>query len=325
MRLAKLVGLAKTATGTAKGNRKMTQMITFDDADPLLDWIDLTDVMIEGHGAPKAEVEDVFLHRDDATLLNRSAWIRGMGVAIKCATVFPSNVPLGKGAINGAVNLFSDEDGRLEAILDFHLVTKWKTAGDSLLGARKLARADSRKILIVGAGTVGRSLLQSYGSIFPDAEFSIWNRSDAGAERFIKDSPQVRRCDDLESGIREADIVASATMSKEPFIKGDWFQPGQHIDLIGAFRPDMREVDDAALLRSRIFVDNLHTTADHIGELKIPIAEGVIKREDIVADFYNLDAFERKSDDEITMFKNGGGAHLDLMTCRYILDAWNVQ
>ncbi len=301
----------------------MTQLITFEDADPLLDWIGLTDVFVEGHRAPKAEVEDVFLSQDDATLLNRSAWIKGMGVAVKCATVFPGNVAAGKGAINGAVNLFSDEDGRLEAILDFHLVTKWKTAGDSLLGARKLARPNSRKILIVGAGTVGRSLLQSYGALFPDAEFSIWNRSQAGAERFVAQHPNVTLCTDLEQAVGEADIIASATMSREPVIKGAWLQPGQHVDLIGAFKPDMREVDDGALTRSRIFVDNLHTTADHIGELRIPIAEGVLKRSDIVADFYDLDAFKRQSDDDITLFKNGGGAHLDLMTCRYILNAWD--
>ena len=303
----------------------MTQIITFEGADPLLDWLALTDALIAGHAAPKAEVEDVFLYRDDASLLNRSAWIRGMGVAVKCATVFPSNVALGKGAINGAVNLFSDEDGRLEAILDFHLVTKWKTAADSLLGARKLARPDAKKILLVGAGNVGHSLRQAYSALFPDARFSVWNRSPAGAERFAEQHPDVAIVDDLEAGIAEADIVCSATMSSEPIIKGEWLQPGQHIDLIGAFRPNMREVDDAALKRARIFVDNIHTTADHIGELKIPIAEGAISREDIVADFYNIDRFERQSEDEITLLKNGGGAHLDLMTCRYILDAWNAR
>ena len=84
----------------------------------------------------------------------------------------------------------------------------------------------------------------------------------------------------------------------------------------------MREVDDAALLRSRVFVDNMHTTVGHIGELKIPIAAGVIDASHVVADYYDLDAFARGLDDEITLFKNGGGAHLDLMTARYILDAW---
>lgn len=300
----------------------MTEMIPYAEADELLDWIALTDALAAGHDLPKALVEDVFLYSDNNTLLNRSAWIKGMGLAVKCATIFPDNRKSGKAMIGGAVNLFSGEDGALEAILDFHLVTKWKTAADSLLAARRLARPDSSKILIVGAGTVGRSLHAAYKSAFPDAAFTVWNRSPEGAKSFQADFPDVVIADDLETAVRAADIITSATMATEPNIFGDWLQPGQHVDLIGAYRPDMREVDDAALLRSRVFVDNMHTTVGHIGELKIPIAAGVIDASHVVADYYDLDAFARGSDDEITLFKNGGGAHLDLMTARYILDAW---
>lgn len=300
----------------------MTEMIPYAEADELLDWIALTDALAAGHDLPKALVEDVFLYSDNNTLLNRSAWIKGMGLAVKCATLFPDNRKSGKAMIGGAVNMFSGEDGALEAILDFHLVTKWKTAADSLLAARRLARPDSSKILIVGAGTVGRSLHAAYKSAFPDAAFTVWNRSPEGAKSFQADFPDVVIADDLETAVRAADIITSATMATEPNIFGDWLQPGQHVDLIGAYRPDMREVDDAALLRSRVFVDNMHTTVGHIGELKIPIAAGVIDASHVVADYYDLDAFARGSDDEITLFKNGGGAHLDLMTARYILDAW---
>lgn len=300
----------------------MTEMIPYAEADELLDWIALTDALAAGHDLPKALVEDVFLYSDNNTLLNRSAWIKGMGLAVKCATIFPDNRKSGKAMIGGAVNLFSGEDGALEAILDFHLVTKWKTAADSLLAARRLARPDSSKILIVGAGTVGRSLHAAYKSAFPDAAFTVWNRSPEGAKSFQADFPDVVIADDLETAVRAADIITSATMATEPNIFGDWLQPGQHVDLIGAYRPDMREVDDAALLRSRVFVDNMHTTVGHIGELKIPIAAGVIDASHVVADYYDLDAFVRGLDDEITLFKNGGGAHLDLMTARYILDAW---
>ena len=300
----------------------MTEMIPYAEADELLDWIALTDALAVGHDLPKASVEDVFLYSDNNTLLNRSAWIKGMGLAVKCATLFPDNRKSGKAMIGGAVNMFSGEDGALEAILDFHLVTKWKTAADSLLAARRLARPDSSKILIVGAGTVGRSLHAAYKSAFPDAAFTVWNRSPEGAKSFQADFPDVVIADDLETAVRAADIITSATMATEPNIFGDWLQPGQHVDLIGAYRPDMREVDDAALLRSRVFVDNMHTTVGHIGELKIPIAAGVIDASHVVADYYDLDAFVRGLDDEITLFKNGGGAHLDLMTARYILDAW---
>ncbi|MBU2992511.1 ornithine cyclodeaminase [Octadecabacter sp. 1_MG-2023] len=300
----------------------MTVMIPFEDGQKHLDWIGLTDALAVGHLRPKATVEDVFLYRDPDTLLNRSAWIDGMGLAIKCATIFPDNRKTDTPMIHGAVNLFSDSDGQLEAILDFHLVTKWKTAGDSLLAARRLARPDSKNILIVGAGTVGRSLWQAYGAAFPDARFKIWNRSLEGAKQFAHDCEGVDVANDLEAAVREADIITSATMTTEPIIKGDWLQAGQHVDLIGAYRPDMREVDDVALQKSRIFVDSYETTMGHIGELKIPLEAGTIAPEQVIADYYEPERFLRGADDDITLFKNGGGAHLDLMTSRYILDVW---
>lgn len=297
-------------------------VIPFDEGEACLDWIGLTEAIAQGHEKSRAQVKDVFLYEGDNTLLNRSAWSAEMGLAVKCATVFPGNPAKGKPMIGGAVNLFSAEDGALEAIVDFHLVTKWKTAGDSLLAARRLARPDSRRILIVGAGTVGHSLRQAYGAAFPMADFVVWNRSREGAERFVDAFPDVEIADDLAAAVNEADIVTSATMSTEPLIKGEWFRPGQHIDLIGAYRPDMREADDSAMRRARIFVDSRDTTIEHIGELKIPISAGAIGVEDVVADFYDPAHFRRQSETEITLFKNGGGAHLDLMVSRYILEAW---
>jgi ornithine cyclodeaminase len=246
-------------------------------------------------------------------------------LAVKCATIFPGNKAAGKPAIGGAVNLFSGQDGALEAILDFALVTKWKTAGDSLLAARRLARPDSKNILIVGAGTVGHSLYEAYGAAFPQAQFIVWNRSPEGAQAFQGAHPDVAIAYDLEQAVRQADIITSATMSTEPVVKGAWLQPGQHVDLIGAYRPDMREVDDAALQKARVFVDSRETTIGHIGELKIPIAAGAFHAADVVADYYELDQFQRHNNDEITLFKNGGGAHLDLMTSRYILEAWSSE
>ena len=278
-----------------------------------------------GTTLPKAEIGDTFLYRGSGTLLNRAAWIDGLGIAVKSASIFPNNPASNKPTVNGGVNLYSDTDGTLEAIIDFHLVTKWKTAGDSLTAARRLARPDSKKILIIGAGTVGRSLHEAYSAIFPDAEFTVWNRSLKNAETMAAEHPALNITDDLEAAVRAADIITSATMSTEPLIKGEWLQPGQHIDLIGAYRPDMREVDDTALTRARIFVDSLNTTVGHIGELKIPIESGAISQSDIVSDYYNIDKFARQSNDEITLFKNGGGAHLDLMTSRYILDRWRSK
>jgi ornithine cyclodeaminase/alanine dehydrogenase-like protein (mu-crystallin family) len=247
-----------------------------------------------------------------------------LGLAVKTATIFPDNARHGIPNINGAVCVYSDHDGTLEALVDFHLVTKWKTAGDSLLAASKLARKDSKAITIIGAGTVAHALREAYGALFPGASFTVWNRSASGAQKLAQAYPDVSVATDLETAVRGADIVTTATMSTTPLIKGEWLRPGQHVDLIGAYRADMREADDTALTRSRIFVDSRDTTLGHIGELMIPLENGTIQTTDIVADFYDMLAgnFCRRSNDEITVFKNGGGAHLDLITSKYIQSAW---
>ncbi|MDG1068574.1 MAG: ornithine cyclodeaminase [Sulfitobacter sp.] len=299
-------------------------IIPFEAGEKLLDWIALTDAFAQGHMLPKAEIADTFLYRTPDTLLNRAAWIDGLGLAVKSATVFPGNSAKGKPNVNGGVSLYSDIDGTLEAIVDFHLVTKWKTAGDSLLAARRLARPDARRILLVGAGSVARALHAAYSAAFPKATFTVWSRTRASSEALAALLPDVAIADDLEAAVLQAEIIGSATMATEPLIKGAWLQPGQHLDLIGAYRPDMREVDDEALQRARLFVDSFDTTLGHIGEIKIPLETGAITRDHIIADYYDLGAFIRTSDDEITICKNGGGAHLDLMTSRYILDRWRA-
>jgi ornithine cyclodeaminase len=298
----------------------MTPAFLGPDAEDRLDWLALTDALAEGHTRPRAEIGDTFLYRGTDTILNRAAWIDGLGALVKTATVFPGNGARDLPSINGAASLFDDATGRLEAMVDFHLLTKWKTAGDSLLAARRLARSDSRRILICGAGAVARSLVSSYGALFPDATFTFWNRTPnkaAGLAAELGGNVEA----DLETAVRAADIIAGATMATEPWLQGAWLQPGQHIDLIGAYRHDMREADDEALRCSLIFVDSRETTQEHIGEIAIPLKAGTISEADIVASHYEPEAMVRRNDREITLFKNGGGAHLDLMTAAYILRA----
>ncbi|EAQ03733.1 ornithine cyclodeaminase/mu-crystallin family protein [Pseudooceanicola batsensis HTCC2597] len=298
-------------------------VISFDAGEAVLDWIALTDALAAGHDLPRAEVADSFLYRGGDTLLTRSAWIDGLGIAIKAATIFPGNPDRGHETVNGMMSLLSDTDGTLEAMIDFHLVTKWKTAADSLLAARRLARPDSARILIIGAGTVAQSLREAYGAVFPGAEFSIWNRTTSRAEHLASHHANTRAVTDLARAVGEADIVACATSGGVSVLRGEWLRPGQHVDLIGAFKPDMREADDETLKRARIFVDSRDTTLHHIGEIAIPLERGVISEDDILADYYQLSDF-RRGPDEITLFKNGGGAHLDLMTARHILSAWQA-
>lgn len=305
----------------------MVEFVPFEEAEPRLDWIELTDALIEGHGSAKPEIKDLLLRRGKDTALVRAAWIDQLGFAVKTGTLFPANAGTEAATVNGAMTTFNDRTGELEAIIDFHLITKWKTAGDSLLAALRLARPDTSRILIVGAGTVARSLVEAYSAGFPGASFGIWNRTARNAERLVgayDRGVDIDVVQDLEEATASADIVTCATGSVNPVLRGEWLKPGTHVDLIGAYRPDMREADDEALRRSRIFVDSRDTTINHIGDLKIPIEEGTIGEADVLADFYDMGdgSFARDSEEEITLFKNGGGAHLDLMTAKYILAAW---
>ena len=301
----------------------MVDVVSFEDADGLLGWLGVARAIEAGHRLSRAQTEDVILRRGPDTLLNRSAWIDGLGVAVKVCTIFPGNAARGAPTIDGAVNLCSDGDGALEAVIDFRLVTKWKTAADSLLGALRLARPDSERVLVVGAGTVARTLIDAYAAGFPQARFSVWSRTPASAERLAAERPGVAVAHDLERAVREAQIVTSATMATEPLIRGDWLAPGTHLDLIGAFRPDMREADDEALARARIFCDS-RKTAGETGEVLLPLASGAIDAGAVLADLYEPEGMRRGGDEEVTLYKNGGGAHLDLMVGRHVLDAWRA-
>ena len=293
------------------------------DVEGELDWRAMADALAEGHRRPRARIGDLFLTRGEETLQSRAAWVDGLGAASKTFTVVPGNAARGLPSVQGALLLFEEGSGRLLAVIDSGLVTRWKTAADSLLGARLLARPDARRLLVVGAGTVAGALVEAYRAGFPGIEVAVWSRTPAHAEALARRVGAAAAAS-LEEAVAEADIVACATLAREPLLRGVWLRPGQHVDLIGAYRADMREADDAALRRSRLFVDSFETTLAHIGELRDPLARGVIRREDVLGDLYDLVAGRagRGGAEEITLFKNGGGAHLDLMAGRAILDAW---
>jgi ornithine cyclodeaminase len=297
--------------------------ITAGDVEGQLNWLAVAEALAAGHRAARPAIGDQFLTRGADTLVTRAAWIDGMGGAVKAFSVMAGNPARGLPSVQGTLMLFDDATGAVRAVIDSELVTKWKTAGDSILGARLLARPGSRRLLILGAGAVAASLVEAYRAAFPAIEVTVWSRSPEGA-RALAARTGATVAPDLEAAVAEADIVATATMATRPVLQGAWLRPGQHVDLIGAFRADMREADDDAIRKGRLFVDSFETTLAHIGELKDPLERGVIARADVLGDLHDLVAGRagRRSDDEITVFKNGGGAHLDLMTGWTIFAAW---
>ncbi len=305
--------------------------ISFDDIDAELTWSEIAEALRLGHTMTRAIHEDVYLEHSGKGFFNRSAFIPGLGLATKSVTVFPGNRMLNPplATTQGVVSLFEDVTGRLLAMLDGELITKWKTTGDSILAAKLLARSDARKLVIVGAGTVGAYSLDAYCEVFPQMEeIVVWNRSGAAAEQLVAKNqhrtPAITASSNLASAVSDADIISCATMSSDPVLHGDWVQAGCHVDLIGAFRPDMREADDGLLLASKVFVDSRRSTFEDTGEIAIPLSEGTITEAHILGDYYDLCnhfEFERQRDD-ITFFKNGGGGHLDLMCAQHIYKAF---
>jgi len=300
------------------------RLIGADALEGRLDWPGAVAALEAGHRLARAELGDVFLGPGDDTLMARAARIEGLGAGVKTFTVRPGNAALGLPSVQGAMLVYGD-DGAAAAAVDFASVTRWKTVADSLLGAKLLARRDPRVLVICGAGAVAGALAEGYAAIYPGLEaVRIWNRSPAGAQalaaRLVAQGVPAEAAGDLRAALRGADIVAAATMATEPILRGAWLEPHVHLDLVGAFKADMREADDAALQALRVFVDSRESTA-HIGEIAIPLAAGVIGEADIVGDLYDLlrgDVVPERGAG--SLYKNGGGAHLDLMIARWMVE-----
>lgn len=275
----------------------------------------------------------MLLGSGDAKLLNRAARIEGLGFVIKGESVFPGNAQKGMPSVQGVVLLYDPDCGSIRAVIESRIVTQYKTAADSVLGAQCLARPDSSHLVIIGAGMVASTLVRAYDAAFPSIErISIWSRRPEQAQSLAAKLSEIRSevgaVTDLPKAVGQADIVSAATMSQQPVVLGQWVRPGTHIDLIGAFTPDMREADDNLIASSLVYVDYVDTVVEQIGELMQPIQSGVITRDHVRGDLYDLvaaDITSRQSGEQITLFKNGGGAHLDLMIANYVVDAVNTQ
>ncbi len=290
------------------------------DLDGKLTWSLATAALERGHQLPRASIEDALVSVGRGDLLSRAAAIEGLGFGVKSVTVLPDNPkaspPLP--TVQGVFLYFGADDGALTAMIDGALLTKWKTAADSVLAAKWLAKKNPKRLLVVGAGAMAAPLIEAYTDQFPTLDHvEIWARRPDMATQVARQisSGIVRPAEDLEQAAGRADIIATITASATPVLSGDWISPGAHVDLIGAHRPDRREADNGLITKGRLFVDARETTVEHIGELCLPIADGVLSPEDIEGDLYDFltgSGINRSSDD-ITVFKNGGGAHLDLM------------
>jgi alanine dehydrogenase len=260
----------------------------------------------------------------DGVLLLMPAWREGRHIGVKTVTVFPGNTGRGVPAVQGVYMLLDGVSGVPLTLIDAPSLTARRTGAVSALAAGYLARADARRLLVVGAGAVASQLIPAHRAARPIAEVLIWNRS-AERGRALAQAvgatllPATEAA--LAEAVREADIVSTATISTTPLIKGAWLKPGAHLDLVGSYRPDMRESDDEAVRRARLFVDTRGGALKEAGDIVDPIRRGVIAAEKVEADLFDLCRGihpGRRDANEITLFKSVGTALADLAAAELV-------
>ena len=288
--------------------------------------------MEAAHKRRKIDVLDGSLGDEAGHYFVRHAVDHGRFMASKLFTSFPTNLDKGLPAVQAVCVIFDGVNGKPLATLDGTEITYWRTAADSALGAKLLARSDPKTLLVVGAGGMSRRLVHAHRAVRPSLRrILIWNRTVARAERVASDLREegldAAVVSDLDVATREADVITACTRSHEPLIKGANLKEGAHLDLVGGYTPLTREADDEAARRSLVFVDRRESAFHGVGDILQPIASGAISENDVLGDLYDLAGGKiagRRSDSDITFFKNAGGGHLDLMTVEIVLTQLGV-
>lgn len=259
------------------------------------------------------------------TSLIMPAW-NASYLGVKVVNVFPGNAARGRPTVTGTYLLMDGGTGEPLAVLDADELTAWRTAAASLLAAARLARPDSAVLTVVGAGRIARQLVAAYRSAYALRRIVVWNRRVERARRLVDELglAHAEVGTDLASACAEADIVTCATLAEAPLVRGAWLRPGTHLDLVGGFKPSMREADDAAVQRARVYVDTLHGALAEAGDIMAPLEGGVIGESDIVGDLFALmqgRAPGRRNAREVTLFKSVGHALEDLVAAATVYES----
>src|SRR5436190_1067239 len=275
------------------------RVVTAEEIDRALTYPALIEALRD---AFRADIETPLRHThmlpqpsgSEAKYLLMPAWARSGErlVGCKIVTVYPDNAKRNKPAVFGSYLLLSGETGEPLAVMDGTLLTVWRTACASALAASYLAREDAAHLVIVGAGALAPHLVHAHAAVRPIKRVTIWNRTRGNAVKLAFAlslrgiEPEI--ADDLEAAVREADIVSCATLSATPLIRGKWLKKGAHLDLVGAYTPKMRDADDEAVKRARVYVDTRIGAPNEGGDIAQPLKTGVLKKDAIRGDLFDL-------------------------------------
>jgi len=257
----------------------------------------------------------------EAKLLLMPAWTNSGErlVGCKIVSVYPDNLKIGKPSVYGSYMLMSGLTGEPLAVMDGTVLTAWRTACASALAASYLAREDASHLVMIGAGALAPHLIRAHAAVRPIRRVTLWNRTRGHAVKLAfglaVGGIEAEIADDLETAVRSADIVSCATLSATPLVRGKWLKKGAHLDLVGAYTPKMRESDDDAVRRARVYVDTRAGAPKEAGDIAQPLKSGVLKKDAIRGDLYELcrgKAKGRTAASQITLFKSVGTAIEDL-------------
>jgi len=302
-----------------------------EEVHAALPWLGLADALEAAFVAGDTQVPLRHAHGlgDGASLLLMPAWSSD-ALGVKLVTVMPQAAARGLPTVASSYLLSDRHSGAPLALLDGEALTVRRTAAASALAARHLVHRDARTLLMVGAGRLAPWLVRAHVALRPAlSRVGVWARRAAAAEALVtqlrSEGIDASARFDLPAAMAQADVICCATTSTEPLVRGEWLKPGAHLDLVGGFRPDMREADDAAIARcAPIVVDTRAGALAEAGDLVQTLAQGVIGPERISGELAELlrgDCVGRTREDQITLFKSVGTGLEDLAAARLVLRA----
>ena len=270
--------------------------------------------------------------KSDSTLLLLPAWNPSKTAGVKIVTISPENGQFDLPSIQGTYIYLDAIKGSIKAILEAKSLTAKRTAATSALASSFLSKKNATSLLMVGTGALSKNLIKAHAAVRPITKVYVWGRNFEKAKAICNalkhEKFSVTAIQKIEEKISEVDIISCATLSKEPLIIGKHLKPGQHIDLVGAYKKDMREADDEVIMKATVFIDTFQGGLKESGDIVIPLQNGTLKEEDIKADLFQLCNHQkdgRFSDSEITLFKSVGHAIEDLAAANYFYNKFTHE
>ncbi len=261
------------------------------------------------------------------TLLLMPCWQEGGMLGIKLVMVCPDNNKKNLDSVSSTYILSDADTGQNLAIMDGDELTARRTACASALASSYLSNPASEKMLMMGTGKIAAHLIYAHSAIRDLKEIYVWGRNYQNTKRFAETvsigfEVPIIVIENPEEYAGSCDIISCATMADKPILKGKWLDTSkkQHIDLVGAFTPDMREADNDVIQNCDIYVDTYEGTIAEAGDIIHPLEEGIINRHDICGELSEMvaDGFMPKNSTRSTLFKSVGTALEDLAAAKMV-------